>query len=284
MENTFKTHFLDKLSKSDIALIKEKGPRVVFKDKLYEGIEFFEKTHEIFEREKGTLPINDKKTVKYCNYYIPSNTYIKLLTLGGEFEIKKYDEKNNLILTDVIHLPSIIIQQTKFWLGKDKDSKQIYQLNAKYCASIMAEIIGEPNYDLILPVSHSNQSFSEVIGVYLGGILSNYNEILFDSDFIQLTRKITKQSFLSHNRRKKNIEGGFRLKHTYTDKKILLIDDILTTGVTVLEYIKILSASNEVDSYVMFKTKNLTFEEDTEDIEYIFNIAPKISTRNFLNF
>lgn len=62
MKSVFKTHFLKKLNKEDIKLLKTYGLTSVHGRKA-SGVEFFEKVHEIVEKE-----YNSEKKTKYHSH------------------------------------------------------------------------------------------------------------------------------------------------------------------------------------------------------------------------
>jgi len=71
---------------------------------------------------------------------------------------------------------------------------------------------------------------------------------------ILIKSKWTKaQTFLSKKQRKNNISGSikFNTKYNIVGKRILLIDDVITTGVTINECSKILSKVGAASVYVM---------------------------------
>ncbi len=67
----------------------------------------------------------------------------------------------------------------------------------------------------------------------LAKLLSNYFKIPFSNDIMTVVNIRPSQTKLSQDKRKENIEGIFRGRKNLKNKKIILIDDILTTGATV---------------------------------------------------
>lgn len=67
----------------------------------------------------------------------------------------------------------------------------------------------------------------------LGKSLSNYFQIPFQNDIIYDISIRPQQVKLSFQKRKENIEGAFKVKKKLKDKKLILVDDIFTTGSTV---------------------------------------------------
>lgn len=103
-------------------------------------------------------------------------------------------------------------------------------------------------YDIIIVVPLSwkrmlkrgyNQS------LLIAKIISNILQIKIESGILCKTKNIVPQSTLNKKQRKENIKGAFKIKHIekIENKKILIIDDIYTTGSTLNECAKILLRS-----------------------------------------
>jgi len=91
-------------------------------------------------------------------------------------------------------------------------------------------------YDFIIPVPmHKNKlkmrgyNQSEI----LAKLLSNYFKIPFKNDIIADIRTRTSQTKFSGTNRWQNVEGVFEVKKNIRRKRLILIDDIFTTGATV---------------------------------------------------
>ena len=122
----------------------------------------------------------------------------------------------------------------------------------------MFEII--KTYDTIVPVPISkkrkktrgyNQSY------LIAREIADKVEIRIDNKCLFKTKNIIEQSKLNKEERTNNIKGVYELKNSYRleNKKILLIDDIYTTGSTVNECCKVLKKANpkEIDVLVIAK-------------------------------
>ena len=103
-------------------------------------------------------------------------------------------------------------------------------------------------YDIIIVVPLSwkrklqrgyNQS------LLIAKIIANILQIKIESKILNKTKNIVPQSTLNKKQRKENIKGAFKIKHIekIENKKILIIDDIYTTGSTLNECAKILLRS-----------------------------------------
>ena len=104
-------------------------------------------------------------------------------------------------------------------------------------------------YDTIIPVPISKKRYkirgynqSELIGKELAKKL----KINIETEYLFKVKNIIEQSKLSKEERTKNIQGVYKLikKEKIKNKKILLIDDVYTTGSTVNECSKILRKAN----------------------------------------
>ena len=104
-------------------------------------------------------------------------------------------------------------------------------------------------YDTIIPVPISKKRFklrgynqSELIGKEIAKKLN----INIETECLFKMKNITEQSKLSKEEKLKNIQGVYKLNNNekQKDRKILLVDDIYTTGSTVNECCKILKEAN----------------------------------------
>lgn len=118
------------------------------------------------------------------------------------------------------------------------------------------------NYDLIIPVPMFKKSKrmrgynqSEI----LAKDLSIKLKVEYKKDILCKIKNNRKQSTLSIHQREENVKNVYQIKkkEIISDKKILLIDDIYTTGNTVKSCIKELelSGAKSVDVLVISKTK-----------------------------
>ncbi len=101
------------------------------------------------------------------------------------------------------------------------------------------------SYDTMIPVPISQKrrkergyNQSELIAKEITKAIGNH----YDNQCLFKTRNIIEQSKLNKEERQKNIQGVYELRHEklLQDKKILLIDDIYTTGSTVNECARML--------------------------------------------
>lgn len=105
------------------------------------------------------------------------------------------------------------------------------------------------SYDTIIPVPISSKRRRER-GYnqceLLAKEIARLVQIEYNNKCLYKVKNITEQSKLNKEEREKNIEGVYEIKnqHTLENKKILLLDDIFTTGSTVNECCKMLRQAN----------------------------------------
>ena len=88
--------------------------------------------------------------------------------------------------------------------------------------------------------------------------IANQTNLELVNNCLIKTKNIKEQSKLNKEERKQNIQGVYELKNQQLieNKKILLIDDIYTTGSTVNECSKILRQGNPTDIGVFVLAKD----------------------------
>ena len=175
-----------------------------------------------------------------CKVKMPEHTYKK--KIRGVYEalsIAPYDD----IFADAI-----------LRLKAQKREQYAYQL-AKFMAQKLREEFGILNFDIITfvplhPQDHEKRGFNqcELLAINMSKELNIPCEAL-----IKKTRKNKPQHNLPASERQKNVEGVFRPvdKNRIKSKRILLIDDIVTTGSTLGECAKILEENGALEIYCM---------------------------------
>lgn len=91
--------------------------------------------------------------------------------------------------------------------------------------------------------------------------LAHYREIPFAPELLVKTRKTEKQHNLSAELRKTNLAGAFCADPSVLKKRILLVDDVMTTGNTVNECSKALAAAGAASVAVLTVLKTNPFEK-----------------------
>ena len=105
------------------------------------------------------------------------------------------------------------------------------------------------SYDTIIPVPISKKRFAQRgynQSSLIAKEIAKKLDITYNDKCLFKTKNIIEQSKLNKEERQKNIQGVYELYHKelLKDKKILLVDDIYTTGSTVNECSKILMKAN----------------------------------------
>ncbi len=101
------------------------------------------------------------------------------------------------------------------------------------------------NYDIIIPVPMDSKKKSERgynQTELIINLVSNKRDILVENRVLYKAKNTKTQSTLSLNERYENIKNAFLVKNIekIKDKKVIIFDDIYTTGATVNEISKIL--------------------------------------------
>ena len=177
---------------------------------------------------------------KECKGKIPENTYKK--KISGVYEVMSvvpYDD----IFKDAI-----------FRLKFNKLEQYAYPI-----ANLMAEKLKKEfevlSFDVITfvplhPDDLKERGFNqcELLAKFISDALGIPYEAL-----IKKTKKNKPQHTLDRSKRQKNVEGVFRPKdkRSIKGKRVLIIDDIVTTGYTLSECAKILEENGALEIYMM---------------------------------
>ncbi len=110
----------------------------------------------------------------------------------------------------------------------------------KYLATFMIDQYIDARYDadIIVPIPSTTltakkRGFDHIIE--LSEIMSERLKIPVASDVIIKVKETERQALLGGKARQENVLGAYKLCGDIRDKKVLLIDDILTTGATLSE-------------------------------------------------
>jgi len=108
--------------------------------------------------------------------------------------------------------------------------------------------------DLIIPVPLHLKKLRERTynqSLLLARTLGKTLKIPVKAQGLERTRPTLSQQGLKSEERKRNLKGAFSLNEEVKDKRILLVDDVLTTGTTARECSHILIKSGARDVYVV---------------------------------
>ncbi len=126
---------------------------------------------------------------------------------------------------------------------------------ASLLAEVRADDFREMALDLVLPVPmHRFRRWQRGVNApdLIAAELARYLERPVNSGILHRTRQTELQYMLSANGRKENLTGAFALKRPdwIAGKRILLVDDILTTGATANEIAALLKRQGAKDVWV----------------------------------
>ena len=164
--------------------------------------------------------------------------------------IEYYHEKVNIYANNELGCDKII--SVIPYNGFMKESIWKYKFRGiKYFAPAFAEILTlklekyNIGFDIIVAVPISSKRLkergynqSELIAKYL----SKFTKINYESDVLIKIKNNLRQSELDLNERKENVKDAYSIKNIdiIKNKKVILIDDIYTTGATINECAKVL--------------------------------------------
>lgn len=177
---------------------------------------------------------------KECRDKIPRHTYKR--NILGVYEVLSVAPYDDIFKDAIIRL--------KF----KKREQYAYQL-AQLMAIKLKEEFEVLSFDSITYVPLHPEDFKkrgfnqcELLAKYMSEALNIPYEAL-----IKKTRKNEAQHDLPASKRRKNVEGVFRPvdKKSIKGKRVLLIDDIVTTGSTLSECVKILENNGALEIYAM---------------------------------
>lgn len=126
-----------------------------------------------------------------------------------------------------------IIHAYKFY-----NQKNLAPLMAKEILSRLYQEYSKVNFDYIIPVPlHKKKLLKRGYNqsTLLARYISDNLKITFSDDILLRTRNTSPQSLLDSRKRETNIIDAFTATRELAGKKILLIDDVLTTGCTASE-------------------------------------------------
>lgn len=112
--------------------------------------------------------------------------------------------------------------------------------------------------DMVIPVPlHWKRLFTRKYNqaALIASCVANNLKIPFDPFILTRPSSTQSQGHLSRNQRKLNVKGAFNvpehLRHKLLNKRVILIDDVLTTGATINECSKILKKAGVWEIYVL---------------------------------
>lgn len=149
---------------------------------------------------------------------------------------------------------------------------------SKYMARFMVDTYNENalDADLIVPVPISNERFRERgynQSMLLASFIAKEIDIKVYENIIVKTKNNLRQSELSSKERRENVKGCYKVidKSKIKDKKVLVVDDLLTTGSTASEIAKKLKSAGAKCVYVLAfsSPREKVYTEKYDDFEEI---------------
>ena len=139
---------------------------------------------------------------------------------------------------------------------KFQERKSLKNFFVNMLEEFITNYLSLPDFDALVSVpmdvrKEGQRGFNQAL--LLSRTLAKKLQIEDLSSFLKKKNSALTQSLLNRGQRAKNIEGSFVVKNpeTLAGKKILLIDDILTTGFTASECAKTLKQSGAVSVSVL---------------------------------
>lgn len=167
-----------------------------------------------------------------CYKYLEKNAVLKLY--NNNYYLFYYNEKMKALLGDY----------------KLKNRKGIGREIAKIVKPQIERVIKEKRIDVVIPVPISETRRFE----------RGFNQVeeLLDSCDVFYEKiyrtKDTKHMYelKSKDERNKNVESAFNIEIDLEGKRVLIVDDILTTGATIAEIVKSIRVKNQVEEIYIF--------------------------------
>ena len=184
-------------------------------------------------------------TCSLCNCYLDIKGYLCsrcIIKLEKMSILKRREELYYLYYyTDVKKM----IFDLKF-----RNRKGISNSLSKYVKASIESIVTKEQIDLIISVPINKKRFLERGYNQVDEILKSAN-IKFESiERIKNTKHMYK--IKNHMERKQNIKNAFKITKDYSQKNILIVDDIVTTGTTLKELEKELLENQRAKKVVFF--------------------------------
>ena len=157
----------------------------------------------------------------------------KTTAICGHCSKKSHPPYNNLVSATAYKEPTVRLIQLFKYKQHDYLAEFLSSLMVKHLSKIKFSITGYdfmtsvPLHKYKLKIRGYNQT------ELLGRLLSNHFRIPYRNDIISCINAGLSQTKLSKGKRENNVKGIFIAKTTLKNRKIILIDDIFTTGATV---------------------------------------------------
>lgn len=220
----------------------------------------------IFEIQKNILDIiypqtcgicgkiNKKSICRKCEIILEKQAQFTVINEGKEIEDKNFNEIIYIFKYEGLIRNTII--DYKF-----NEKSYLYKTLVDFMIKNRKILQKINNYDIIIPVPISKKRQKERgynQSLLIAEEISKKSNIQINKDCLIKTKNIIEQSKLNKEERNTNIQNVYELrnKEVFLDKKILLLDDIYTTGSTVNECSKILRQANPMQIGILVLAKD----------------------------
>ena len=182
--------------------------------------------------------INQKSLCKKCEINLNKQSENQIIKEGTEIEDKYFNE-----LMYIFRYEGKI--RKKIIDYKFKEKSYIYITFVNFLLKNKKIFENIKKYDKIIPVPISKKRYKERgynQSLLIANEISKQTNLELVNNCLIKTKNIIEQSKLNKEDRQQNIQGVYSIQNEeiITNKKVLLIDDIYTTGSTVNECSKIL--------------------------------------------
>lgn len=186
--------------------------------------------------------INENSLCKKCEKNLKKQSENQIIKDGEEIEYKYFNELMYIFKYEG-QIRKIILEY------KFNEKAYIYLTFVNFLLKNEKIFENIKSYDTIIPVPISKKRQKERgynQSLLIAREISNQTNLKLVNNCLIKTKNIVEQSKLNKEDRRQNIQGVYKLQNMQLikNKKILLIDDIYTTGSTVNECSKILRQGN----------------------------------------
>ncbi len=180
-----------------------------------------------------------------CGSFLESDNYICFNCKVKLEKMSTLKERNGIYYlyqyTDIKR----IIFDLKF-----KNRKRISKILEKHVRIAINEVIEKEKIDIILSVPVNKKRMLERGYNQVDEILKSAKIKYEEIERIKSTKQMYK--IKEKDKREMNVKGAFLVNENYKNKRVLIVDDIITTGATTNELKKELSESSEVEKVSIF--------------------------------
>ncbi|MBX7098775.1 MAG: ComF family protein [Myxococcaceae bacterium] len=125
---------------------------------------------------------------------------------------------------------------------------------ARPLAARLAALVAPGSSDWVVPVPLHQERFEARLydqAALLAGELARRLELPVRVDVLERRRPTARQVGQSEAARERNVEGAFAVGAPAEGRRVLLVDDVMTTGATVREASRVLRAAGAVEVHVL---------------------------------